>query len=270
MKNIYKFMLVTLVVITLFFNNLKPVSANIISGAWDVNGSNFYYNGGNVGVGTSTPFDMLNVYNGSEGRMLVGNGGSSWWTWAGSNASSTSYARMMVNGYYNGTGWVRREAGKESWLIQGTTSTGNNGVFVLQHGDAGSGNNITNMPAVLMVKADGTVLVKKLVVQDPTLWWADYVFDNNYSLMSLDKLESYIITNKHLPNIPSAEELEKNGISISDMQAKQMQKIEELTLYTIQQGKDIKGLKNDNDELKKKNEELEERLSNLEKFVYQK
>ncbi len=71
----------------------------------------------------------------------------------------------------------------------------------------------------------------------------DYVFAPTYKLQTLNELEKYIQTNKHLPNIPSVKEVETNGQNLGDMQLKLLEKIEELTLYTIEQGKDIKMLK---------------------------
>jgi hypothetical protein len=73
--------------------------------------------------------------------------------------------------------------------------------------------------------------------------WPDYVFGEKYKLPSLQELQSYIQKNKHLPNIPSAAELEKNGMELGDMQKRMMEKIEELTLYILQQQKEIESLK---------------------------
>jgi hypothetical protein len=75
--------------------------------------------------------------------------------------------------------------------------------------------------------------------------WADYVFDADYKLPTIDSLEAYIKENKHLPNINSAKEVEAEGLSLGEMQNKQMEKIEELTLYLIQQHKEIEALKNE-------------------------
>ena len=73
--------------------------------------------------------------------------------------------------------------------------------------------------------------------------WADYVFDEKYKLPSLIDVEKFIQQNKHLPNIPSAAEIEKNGLNLGDTQKRMMEKIEELTLYIIQQQKEIEALK---------------------------
>lgn len=77
----------------------------------------------------------------------------------------------------------------------------------------------------------------------PSSDWADYVFADNYQLKSLCELETFIKINKHLPNIPSAKEVAVNGIELGDMNAKLLAKVEELTLYLLQQQKEIDELK---------------------------
>ena len=73
--------------------------------------------------------------------------------------------------------------------------------------------------------------------------WPDYVFNNNYNLMPLAQLQNFIGQNKHLPNIPSAAEVEKEGITVGDMQKRLMEKVEELTLYILDLQKQIDQLK---------------------------
>ena len=88
---------------------------------------------------------------------------------------------------------------------------------------------------------DGHVKTKEIVV---TLeGWSDYVFDSSYKLMPLGELERYVNTNRHLPNIPSATEVESNGVNIGEMDALLLEKIEELTLYIIDLQKQIDELK---------------------------
>jgi hypothetical protein len=70
--------------------------------------------------------------------------------------------------------------------------------------------------------------------------WPDYVFDNSYKLRTLQETEAFIKVNKHLPGIPAAAEIEKNGYEISDMHKRMMEKIEELTLHLIEANKQIK------------------------------
>ncbi|MEP7144760.1 MAG: hypothetical protein ABI707_17890, partial [Ferruginibacter sp.] len=69
------------------------------------------------------------------------------------------------------------------------------------------------------------------------------VFDDKYKLNSLDEVEKFILQNKHLPNIPSAKEVEEKGLHVGDVQKRMMEKIEELTLYIIEMKKEIAALK---------------------------
>jgi len=89
-----------------------------------------------------------------------------------------------------------------------------------------------------------TEKVKVALSNDPYGNWSDFVFDDDYELRSLNEVESYIKENKHLPEIPSAEEVCREGLDLAKMDAKLLQKIEELTLYIIQQQKEIDELKN--------------------------
>lgn len=74
-------------------------------------------------------------------------------------------------------------------------------------------------------------------------WWSDFVFDDDYKLMTLGQVESFINQYKHLPNVPSEKQVLEEGINVADMQAIQQQKIEELTLYLIQLKKELDALK---------------------------
>jgi hypothetical protein len=80
---------------------------------------------------------------------------------------------------------------------------------------------------------------------------ADYVFAKDYSLMPLHKVEQYVKTNSHLPDVPSATEIKDKGLSVGDMQNKLLQKIEELTLYAIEQNKKMEIQQNEIQALKK-------------------
>lgn len=73
--------------------------------------------------------------------------------------------------------------------------------------------------------------------------WADYVFAKDYELKPLSEVEEYINSNGHLPNVPSAKEVQENGLKLGEMSQIQQEKIEELTLYLIEQNKQIEELK---------------------------
>ncbi len=105
----------------------------------------------------------------------------------------------------------------------------------------------------LLIK--GKVLCEELKIKlKPTsagTAWPDYVFASDYKLMSLDSLENYISQNSHLPDIPSAAEVEENGIMAGEMNGLLLKKVEELTLYMIEQNKQLELLKIQNTLLQK-------------------
>lgn len=82
--------------------------------------------------------------------------------------------------------------------------------------------------------------------------WADYVFEPDYKLLPLEEVEKFTLENKHLPNVPSAEEMVNSGLDVAETSKMFMEKIEELTLYMIELNKEVKGLKVENEVLKAK------------------
>lgn len=115
----------------------------------------------------------------------------------------------------------------------------------------------TEEEEVFTIWGNGVVNAKKLYALEVEVtldamdnYWFDYVFDNDYKLMSLSELEQFIKTKKHLPEIPSEKEVKENGINLGEMQGKLLLKIEELTLYIIEQEKQLKELQKQIDELK--------------------
>jgi trimeric autotransporter adhesin len=88
------------------------------------------------------------------------------------------------------------------------------------------------------------ILAEKVKVST-TANWPDYVFEKNYSLMPLKEVENYITANNHLPEVPSAEVIAKDGLDLGKMDATLLKKVEELTLYLIEQNKKIEVLQNE-------------------------
>jgi hypothetical protein len=109
-------------------------------------------------------------------------------------------------------------------------------------GDGRVGIWTTSPAAGYALSVDGKIMCEELKVQLSAAW-PDYVFTDNYILMPLHGVETFIKTNGHLPGIPSALQLEKDGLNVGDMQKKLLEKIEELTLHVIQQQKEIEALK---------------------------
>lgn len=97
------------------------------------------------------------------------------------------------------------------------------------------------------------ILTEKIKVATMTSTdWSDYVFEDNYKRMTLEQVEAFIKENRHLPNVPTTEEMIANGNDLLKTDAKLLEKIEELTLYVIEMNKEIKALKKENEKLKMK------------------
>ncbi len=114
------------------------------------------------------------------------------------------------------------------------------------------GSNSNRIATGYQLSVVGKIMAEEVKVQLYATW-PDYVFSNDYKLMPLEQLEQSIKSNKHLPNIPAAAEIEKNGIMLGDMNKKIVEKVEELTLYII--------------EINKKNTALTEKVEKLEKQI---
>jgi hypothetical protein len=197
-----------------------------------------YYNlainpwGGNVGVGTSAPESKLHVKsNGSNDFTLESSG------------TGTRYNRLIFkDGSMNAYVWLAPET---STLAIGNGSHEHISMR-LDNNRVGIGTR--NPDAKLTVLGDIHANEVRVDLNMPA---PDYVFENDYDLSSLEEVEEYISQYKHLPEVPSAEEIQEEGINVGEMNMILLRKVEELTLYLI--------------ETQKKNEALEERLKALEK-----
>ena len=96
--------------------------------------------------------------------------------------------------------------------------------------------------SVKSAKIAGIIYAKEVFV-DNTVTFPDFVFEEEYPLMSLQEVEQFIKENKHLPDVPYAAEVEENGINLGEMNAILIQKVEELTLYVLDLQKQIHELK---------------------------
>jgi hypothetical protein len=111
----------------------------------------------------------------------------------------------------------------------------------------------TTPPAGYKLAVTGNAIFTRVKVQEVGSW-PDYVFKKGYQLPTLSYTENFIKKYQHLPGVPSAAEVEKNGIDVSETQAILLKKIEELTLYVIEQNKKL-------EEQDKRLKQLEEKLS---------
>ncbi|MHA4810991.1 hypothetical protein ACX0G9_22980 [Flavitalea flava] len=151
--------------------------------------------------------------------------------------------------------------------ITGTSSSflvnnnGNAELFrILDNGNVGIG--ISNPQTMLAV--NGTVSAKKIKVTQSG--WPDYVFDKKYKLPSLKELERFINKNKHLPGIASEEEVKRDGLDIGDTQNILLKKIEELTLYVIQQNKELAQVKEKNRKLELQQDRLDKQQKEIDEL----
>jgi hypothetical protein len=119
--------------------------------------------------------------------------------------------------------------------------------------NVGIGTDLSSNPNNYKLAVNGTIGAKEIKVEVNT--WSDFVFHDKYYLKTLQEVEDYININNHLPDIPAAKEVEENGVNVAEMDAKLLQKIEELTLYMIEMNKRVNTLESENSMLK---EEIKE------------
>jgi hypothetical protein len=208
----------------------------------------FYLMGnGDLGLGTSSPLARFDI---RGGNILVKNL---------SNTTGESVPMIMQSlnvGNYTTFGTsinsATESAGSNSYALQFFTQdsylTGlTEKLRISANGDVGIG---TATPREKL-SVNGKIRAHEVKVE--TANWPDYVFEKGYELKNLDEIEKFIEANKHLPEVPSAKEVEKNGIELGEMNKILLKKIEELTLYLI--------------DVKKENRAINEKLLKVEKLL---
>ena len=196
---------------------------------------------GNFGIGTNLPDYRLNV----SSNIAQANTNTNLLKLVGQNPLMSFSNGTTDFGYIKAWSY-QPYAPFTNGLVIGTApgypiffSTNNYSLsmIVADNGNVGIG---TANPTYKL-SVNGNIRSKEVVVETG---WADYVFDKKYKLKSLEQVEDFIEQNKHLAGIPSAQEIEKNGLQLGDTQKRMMEKIEELTLYVIELNKHIKDLEN--------------------------
>lgn len=232
-------------------------------------------NNGNIGIGTTNPKSKLHIISNSSDELSTNNYDAGLIVEGTHNSRSTSkgstigfvvpantngsnpwqQGRIMVTpdneANYNASGRMLLQT---RYLSNGAWRWQNN-LILKSDGNVGIGT--TTPDAKLAV--NGTIHTKEVKVD--LVGWPDYVFEDNYTLPTLEQVEQHITEKGHLQNIPSASEVAENGIQLGEMNKKLLEKIEELTLYMIEQNKKTDLLLQEVEALKKKNTELEQKIN---------
>ncbi|QJW92296.1 bZIP transcription factor [Spirosoma taeanense] len=205
----------------------------------------------NVGIGNTAPKAKLEITTGtggSSGLRFTNLTAANTATGSASKFLTVDNAGNVILSTYSASA---REAAVES--LWKKTETG-----VLQTAQTGAvviGKDLRSTPAgYQLYVADGILTEKVKVAVKNSADWSDYVFADNYKLRPLSEVERFVKENKHLPGVPSANDVVEQGIDVGKMDAKLLEKVEELTLYMIQLKKDsdrrINRLENENRRLK--------------------
>ena len=247
------------------------VTTDLYAQQWTTSGSNIYNsNTGNVGVGSTSPLEKLHVQN---GNVLISDNSFATYLLGTLKFSTTTYnyAWAGLSGNTNGQGWDQVDLlfytafGAPSEKMRLMANTGYLGIGtstpaakldvngnIFSNGKIAIGTTDLVKIGTNSLAVNGSAIFTKAKVAVYATAWPDYVFDPSYKMTTLDSLELFIQLNKHLPEIPSGEDVEKNGLDLGDTQALLLKKIEELTLIVIEQNKRFNALQKDFDEMKSK------------------
>jgi len=206
------------------FNNsgkLWDISSNGNSLAFNESGIQtplFLQAGGNVGIATSSPSTKLEIVGSSQAGDELGT----------FKLKSSTAGQFMYIGYDD-----RYSAGFIQSVKPGSAQQ--NLLLAPNGGNIGVG---TTSPAYKL-DVCGTIRAKEVKVDLLGTCVPDFVFKSNYRLMDLKELEQFVKTNQHLPEIAPEKEMAENGVNMKEMQMKLLQKMEEMTLYIIEQNKKL-------------------------------
>ena len=217
--------------------------------------TNTFPTSGNAGIGTTAPRAKLETI--GNGMFSSSSTGSSFTIDISGLPTDNNYSSVkIIAGAGGGAGYLKTKldnwGGYFSWVLN--SSTGEREVMKI---DATSGNvGIGTSSPQAKLAVNGDIFSKKIKVTQSG--WPDYVFSPQYRLPSLSEVEKFIKEHQHLPEVPSAAEVEQGGLDLGDNQALLLKKIEELTLYVIE-------LKKENNIMVERQAKLENKIDQLEK-----
>lgn len=196
--------------------------------------------GNNIGIGGTNASDKLHI---QSGVLRI----------QGTNAIGTSGTGNLRIGS-NGTTYSWIESAASPLVLNPQATDLNNNYVAIGFNPAVTNSPLRTVASDYRLAVNGKIICTELKVKTGN--WPDYVFSPEYKLMPLDSVEQYIEANHHLPEVPSAKEMEENGINSGEMDNLMMKKLEELTLYMIEQKKEIDQLKEENKKMKETIDQL--------------
>lgn len=232
-----KFKVLAILIITFLFFNTFVISD---SGYVDENNNIYSHADGYVGIGTGTPasgYELTILSDTSSGALTARSQDSSNIIATFRYAGGSNGPRVTIKGYDGAT--VDQAIHFITTQLSGNTNiyfgdTSDTDILFIDTENGRVGVQTTSPDEALTV--NGNIHAEKLTVSAVS---ADFIFEEDYDLRSIKEVESFIKDNGHLPDIPAAKEVETNGMDVGDMNTRLLQKIEELTLYIIQQEKRI-------------------------------
>jgi hypothetical protein len=231
----------------LIWARTKGTNGWLLGGTTDINTKFIVMPDGSTGINIAQPRAALDVRGAQQYNhpsAIIGSLAPGTYNIAGSGLPQyyTQQVQFVPNLTNDGFNRISQLNDQGMFFSDGKGTEGSNlgGAFILapwaQEADAANVGGM-RMDALGNTEFHGTVRATKVNVD--AKWWSDFVFEDNHSLPTLAEVEAFIVDNKHLPNVPSEGEVLENGIDVAEMQAIHMQKIEELTLYTIAQEKQL-------------------------------